>query len=275
MKPLFFLIFSFFMVGFVSSSLEFCDGNSDGTQTCYIKEFNETVCGGFSNCSAVYDGSTSLGSMVNETNSNIYIPFDFYSLIDLNYQVFDMLRFKMFFTMPESSDTQFNVSCLNTSGSWYRFGYATNNTYVCYIEDVGSSLDCYEEGPDAVTVVFIAPSQCYVNGSFKVNLTSSCTSGCNLTVRETNAWIKFSGKGLGTKFDDSVSVIGGGSITEYLEAWNPTVYHELDDSFEAIWIVTTFEEFPFRILDFTILMFKYVLRQPASLSNLEVEDGES
>ena len=95
--------------------------------------------------------------------------------------------------------------------------------------------------------------------------------------REEEIWLSFvsnvSGSSVGGSGGDVsdnnpimvsfVDVLFTGGILDILEAWNPSVYHEMIEAWKIIF--DDLNLFPQRVLDALSLSLKYTLRQPAAL----------
>ncbi len=65
-------------------------------------------------------------------------------------------------------------------------------------------------------------------------------------------------------------ILGGGSFSEIMEVWNPSVYPTLSPAFGKIFYFASIKELPSKIWTFSLLFFKFIFRQPASLVDMEV-----
>lgn len=61
----------------------------------------------------------------------------------------------------------------------------------------------------------------------------------------------------------------GGGSGSVLEKWNPTVYPQISPAFEEMFYFDNFKELPSKVFNFLHLLYKFVLRQPASLVDVE------
>lgn len=73
---------------------------------------------------------------------------------------------------------------------------------------------------------------------------------------------------------DPPQVDMGGSFSNLLKSWNPSIYPELTKSFEELFFFDTFLELPSKLYTFTVLLAKYTFRQPGTLADLEIENEE-